>query len=110
MAVAKRSTAFFLLQCHVPMTKEAHTSRRATALVTAANSTSKKKRAAKTVPPFRASKTFGSVTKIRLGPEAGSKPLANTAGKMAIPASTAIVVSSAAIFMQLLGMLTSLFK
>ncbi len=110
IAVVKRSTAFFLLQCQVPMTKEAHTSRSATALVTAAKNTSKKKRIAKIDPPFSASNTFGSVTKIRLGPEAGYNPLANTAGIMAIPARTAITVSRAAMLMQLLGMLISLSR
>ncbi len=102
-----RKARLFSAQCQVPMTKEAHTSRRATALVTAAK-IPVKERVAKIDPPFSASNTFGSVTKIRLGPEAGSNPLAKYSRKMAIPARTAITVSRAAMLMQLLGMLISL--
>ena len=110
MAQDRLSTDFLRLQCQFPITKDTDTSRRATALVTAAKNTSKKNKAAKIEPPAMASNTFGRVTKISPGPEAGSRPQENTAGKMAMPASTAIQVSKRAICMQPLGMSTSLLR
>ena len=88
------------------------TSSRAMALVIAAKKTRMKKMTANTgpagVPSF--SKTFGSVLKIRLGPCPASSPKENTAGKMAMPASTAREVSIAATLRQLRGIFSFLFR
>ncbi len=63
----------------------------------AANMSNKKKMAAKTLPKGICPKAMGSVVKISPGPELGSRPLANTIGKIAIPASNATAVSAKAI-------------
>ena len=41
-------------------------------------------------------KAIGSVSKSNPGPEPGSRPLANTSGKMVIPATSAMAVSNVA--------------
>ena len=46
------------------------------------------------MPPGKLLKVAGRTLKIRLGPAAGSNPMANTAGKIASPARIATPVSS----------------
>ncbi len=64
--------------------------------VKAAINKSKKKRAPKIFPPGICKKTFGNVMNTRPGPAVGSIPNAKTAGKIATPASRAIIVSATA--------------
>ena len=97
------TVAFFLVHLRLSTAKDTTTSNRAMALVTAANSTSAKNRIAKTDPPLIEANTFGRVPNISPGPCPGSRPKENTAGKMAIPAITAMMVSSPATLAQLLG-------
>ena len=49
-------------------------------------------------------KAIGRDTNIRPGPELGSRPLANTRGKIAMPATSAIMVSSEAMASTVLPM------
>ncbi len=64
--------------------------------VTAAKASSRKNNAPNTAPPGMLTKAVGRVLKIRPGPSAGSRPLANTIGKIISPASSAISVSAPA--------------
>ena len=73
------------------------TSKIETTEVKAAINNNKKNNAPKITPPGICKKTFGKVMKTKPGQAVGSIPNANTAGKMASPASKAIIVSAAAI-------------
>ena len=99
----RMTVAFFLVHLRLSTAKETTTSNRAMALVTAANSTSAKKRIAKTAPPLMEANPFGRVPNISPGHCPGSRPKENTAGQRAIPAITAMMVSSPATLAQLLG-------
>ena len=110
MAPPMIRVAFFLDHFKVSMAKDTGTSRRAMALVTAAKNTRIKNRQAKMPPPAMAANTFGRVPKMSPGPWPGSSPKANTAGKMAIPARTAMMVSSPATDTQLLGIFSFSLK
>ena len=103
IAVPITSAAGLRSQPSESIAKEAQTSRSAIALVTAAKKTSAKNRIAKKVPPAIFANTIGSVPKISPGPCPGSRPKANTAGKIAIPARTAITVSRPPMIIQLFG-------
>ena len=80
---------------------------RAMAEVSAANASSRKKIAPKKVPPGMPPKAMGSVRNTSDGPEPGSSPLANTSGKIAMPASTATPVSATVMPTQVCGSDTS---
>ena len=69
----------------------------------AAIDTSTKKPVPKNAPPHISEKAIGSVSKSKPGPEPGSKPLANTNGKIAMPATKAIKVSRKATVTEALG-------
>ena len=62
--------------------------------VNAAKLSRMKNSAPSTVPPVMLPKAIGSVTKIRPGPALGSRWCENTSGKIAMPAISAMVVSS----------------
>ncbi len=62
--------------------------------VNAATASNKKNRIQKKYPPGICWNTLGKVMKTNPGPAPGSMPNANTAGKMAMPANSAIPVSA----------------
>ena len=62
----------------------------------AAIATKTKNPVPKKVPPHIPEKAIGSVSNNKPGPEPGARPLANTSGKIAMPAIKAINVSSPA--------------
>ena len=76
--------------------------------VSAAKLSRTKNSAPSTVPPVMLPKAIGSVTKIRPGPELGSRLCANTSGKIAMPAIRAIVVSRITTVRAVLSRFTSL--
>ena len=61
--------------------------------VTAAKVINKKNKVPIIVPPAMLPKAIGRLTKIKPGPDAGSRPLLKMIGKMAKPAAKAITVS-----------------
>ena len=61
--------------------------------VHAANTTSTKNRVPNNNPPDISPNAIGRLTKTRPGPDAGCRPLANTIGKITIPAISATSVS-----------------
>ena len=80
---------------------------KAMAEVSAAKPSSRKKTEPKKLPPGMLPKAIGSVRNTSEGPEPGSRPLANTSGKIAMPASTATPVSAMAMPTQVCGSETS---
>ncbi|MNN85160.1 hypothetical protein D3C81_2024160 [compost metagenome] len=64
--------------------------------VSAASASMMKNRPPTSAPSGIWPKAIGRVTKISPGPEPGSRPLANTSGKIARPASRATAVSASA--------------
>ena len=77
---------------------------------TAAKIINKKNKAPQILPPAMELNTFGSVIKIRLGPESGCMPTEKAAGKMINPASIATKVSMIPTLKAVLVRLVSLLK
>ena len=75
--------------------------------VSAAKVSSRKNIKPRSVPPAILPNATGRLTKIRPGPSLGLMPLAKTMGKMAIPASRAMMVSSTITVRAVLSRLTS---
>ena len=85
------------------VTASAHTSNILMRLVIPAKITERKNSTAMKRPPGICANTLGSVMRMSGGPDAGSMPKANTAGRMAKPASRAAQVSSSAVCMAARG-------
>lgn len=94
MAIIFPITAFFLLHPVKSIAKEIIFSNTAIIVETAAKTINRKNKVPQILPPLIALNTFGSVTKIRLGPSPGSTPYAKHDGKIINPAINATNVSN----------------